>query len=79
MYLLVCFQNKLERRVASVETLQVLKTEYEHLLEISDRAGEIDPKWNRVLEIGEVYERYERGVRGTWNELFDFLDSKTFE
>lgn len=70
--------SKLERRVASVETLQVLKGEYEKLLAAYDRTGEIDPKWNRVLEIGEVYERYERGIRGMWNESVDFLKSKTF-
>jgi len=71
--------GKLERRVASLEILKLLKSSYEESAESFDLKGEIDSKWKPVLEMAELYERYERGVRAISTQLHEFLVSKSVQ
>ena len=77
-YSIESHSSKLERRIVSLANLELLKPEYEKLLVTFDQTERIDdPKWNRVLEIAELYERYQRGVKSMFSQLHDFLGSKS--
>ena len=69
-------QEKIQRRVKSLQSLHKLLDAYETLLTETDRADTVDPKWVDALLVAEKYEKLDRGIKSVSVELHNFLNSR---